>query len=227
MAASHKAQVAGVLRWLGSAILNISRKDRVQALLSRGEVLEEKMNDLYNSYRALYALGLESEVMDRICADVDQAEDLADQIRQAVGQIKSTVQPVGDLQFKETLFTSGGIIGRLPKLDLPHFGGDLSQWVAFINLFDSLVHNRCDLTPAQKLAYMLASLTGEAKGLVQHLELIDNNYSIARDLLMRRYQNIRRLADNHVAITADITIRAILELKDDFKIGIGEIEKSY
>lgn len=199
MASSHKAQIASVLRWLGSAVLNISRKDRVQALLARSETLVDKMNDLYKSYQALLQLDLESEVLDKISADVDQAEDLADQIREAVGTIRSSAPVSDEFNSKETLCLKPGIIGRLPKLDLPHFDGNLCQWVAFINLFDSLVHSRQDLTSGQKLAYLLASLTGEAKGLVQHLELIDNNYDIARQLLMRRYQNVRRLADNHVA----------------------------
>ncbi|XP_045489864.1 uncharacterized protein LOC123690513 [Pieris rapae] len=163
------------------------------------------MKDLYKSYQALLELGLEPEVMDKVCADMDQAEDLADQIREAVGIIKlNSATQSNNLQSKDSLTFSSGIIGRLPKLDLPHFSGDLSQWVAFIHLFDSLVHSRGDLTSAQKLAYLLASLTGEAKGLVQHLALVDNNYDIARDLLMRRYQNIRRLADSHVNVILNL-----------------------
>ncbi|KAF9418810.1 hypothetical protein HW555_004477 [Spodoptera exigua] len=198
----YTARIASVLRWLGSAVLNISRQDRVQALLSRYDSLESKLTELYDAHQAILELGLESEVMDKINADIDQADDLADQIRQAVGTLK--MSSLGERPPKVEEGASPAIISRLPKLDLPHFGGDLCQWVAYNNLYESLVHSRRDLTPAQKLAYLLASLTGEAKGLVQHLDLVDGNYEIARDLLMRRYQNVRRLADSHVSAILDL-----------------------
>ncbi|CAH4032196.1 unnamed protein product [Pieris brassicae] len=41
------------------------------------------MKDLYKSYQVLLDLGLEPEVIDKVCAAMDQAEDLADQIREA------------------------------------------------------------------------------------------------------------------------------------------------
>ncbi|KAF9422451.1 hypothetical protein HW555_001849 [Spodoptera exigua] len=198
----YTARIASVLRWLGSAVLNISRQDRVQALLSRYDSLESKLTELYDAHQAILELGLESEVMDKINADIDQADDLADQIRQAVGTLKMSSLDERPPKVEEG--ASPALISRLPKLDLPHFGGDLSQWVAYNNLYESLVHSRRDLTPAQKLAYLLASLTGEAKGLVQHLDLVDGNYEIARDLLMRRYQNVRRLADSHVSAILDL-----------------------
>ncbi|KAH9641521.1 hypothetical protein HF086_017857 [Spodoptera exigua] len=198
----YTARIASVLRWLGSAVLNISRQDRVQALLSRYDSLEMKLTELYDAHQAILELGLESEVMDKINADIDQADDLADQIRQAVGTLK--MSSLGERPPKVEEGASPALISRLPKLDLPHFGGDLCQWVAYNNLYESLVHSRRDLTPAQKLAYLLASLTGEAKGLVQHLDLVDGNYEIARDLLMRRYQNVRRLADSHVSAILDL-----------------------
>ncbi|KAH9628640.1 hypothetical protein HF086_007845 [Spodoptera exigua] len=198
----YTARIASVLRWLGSAVLNISRQDRVQALLSRYDSLESKLTELYDAHQAILELGLESEVMDKINADIDQADDLADQIRQAVGTLKMSSLDERPPKVEEG--ASPALISRLPKLDLPHFGGDLCQWVAYNNLYESLVHSRRDLTPAQKLAYLLASLTGEAKGLVQHLDLVDGNYEIARDLLMRRYQNVRRLADSHVSAILDL-----------------------
>lgn len=196
MTSKYTSRIASVLRWLGSAVLNIGRKDRVQALLSRYESLDKQLSDLYDAHRALLEMSLETEVMDKINADVDQADDLADQIRQAVGDLKAPQG--GDTKQSDGSY-SQALFSKLPQLDLPHFDGDLSQWVAYINLYESLVHSRRDFTPAQKLAYLMASLTGEPKGLVQHLDIVDANYEIARNLLYRRYQNVRLLADNHVS----------------------------
>ncbi|XP_045541490.1 uncharacterized protein LOC123722990 [Papilio machaon] len=197
MAGKYTARITGVLRWLGSAVLNISRPDREQALMARYQVLDDQMADLYAAYRGILELGLEADAMAKINADIDQADDLADKIIQAVGCLKGS--SAADARVTAESEASSALMSRLPLLDLPQFNGDLEQWVAFNKLFESIVHSRRDLTPAQKLAYLLASLTGEAKGLVQHLGLVDGNYDIARDLLNRRYQNVRRLADSHVA----------------------------
>ncbi|XP_013181504.1 PREDICTED: uncharacterized protein LOC106127801, partial [Papilio xuthus] len=197
MASKYTARIGGVLRWLGSAVLNISRPDRARALMARYQVLDDQMADLYAAYRAVLELGLEADAINKINADIDQADDLADQIVQAVECLRGS--STADARVTAESEASPALMSRLPLLDLPRFNGDLDQWVAFSNLFESIVHGRTDLTPAQKLAYLLASLTGEAKGLVQHLGLVDGNYEIARDLLSRRYQNVRRIADSHVA----------------------------
>lgn len=93
---------------------------------------------------------------------------------------------------------SDGLLSRLPTLQLPSFAGAMDEWVGFINLFDSLVDARSDLSGAQKLAYLMSCLSGEARGLVQHLRISDEGYQISRELLIKRYQNTRRLADVHV-----------------------------
>ncbi|XP_045541393.1 uncharacterized protein LOC123722867 [Papilio machaon] len=172
MAGKYTARISGVLRWLGSAVLNISRPDRAQALMARYQVLDDQMADLYAAYRGILELGLEADAMAKINADIDQADDLADQIIQAVGCLKGS--SAADARVTAESEASPALMSRLPLLDLPQFNGDLDQWVAFNNLFESIVHKRRDLTPAQKLAYLLASLTGEAKGLVQHLGLVDD-----------------------------------------------------
>ncbi|KPJ00948.1 hypothetical protein RR46_00884 [Papilio xuthus] len=84
MAGKYTARIGGVLRWLGSAVLNISRPDRAQALMARYQVLDDQMADLYEAYRAVLELGLEADAINKINADIDQADDLADQIVQAV-----------------------------------------------------------------------------------------------------------------------------------------------
>ncbi|XP_045542766.1 uncharacterized protein LOC123723614 [Papilio machaon] len=172
MAGKYTARITGVLRWLASAVLNISRPDRAQALMARYQVLDDQMADLYAAYRGILELGLEADAMAKINADIDQADDLADQIIQAVGSLKES--SAADARVTAESEASPALMSRLPLLDLPQFNGDLEQWVAFNNLFESIVHSRRDLTPAQKLAYLLASSTGEAKGLVQHLGLVDD-----------------------------------------------------
>jgi hypothetical protein len=41
---------------------------------------------------------------------------------------------------------------RLPRLDVPHFDGNLLEWVTFRDMFTSMVGNSSSLSPGQKLS---------------------------------------------------------------------------
>ncbi|KAA5570751.1 DUF1759 domain-containing protein [Acinetobacter baumannii] len=68
-----------------------------------------------------------------------------------------------------------------------------------MNLFDSLVHGRSDLTASYKMAQLRGALRGEPGELVAHLPITNDNYAVARQILFDRYQNQRRLVDTQLA----------------------------
>lgn len=198
--------VSATLRWFTSAVALVDRPDREQALLERYEDLPARLQALEQHAAALHLVlvdppsekEFDKEGVEQSLRDVDQAYEMADTLSQRVREIKAaqrgeSVVPQGVKKTPATL------LGRLPTLDLPTFEGDLSTWMGFLNLFDSLVHSREDLSPSQKLAYLRSALRGEASALVQHLIINDENYEVARALLTSRYQNVRLLADTHVA----------------------------
>ena len=84
---------------------------------------------------------------------------------------------------------------RLPRIELPKFTGDIKDWQAFHTAFASLVDTDESLTNADKLSYLLTCVKGEARSLISHLRQTDDAYPAARDILSRRYENPRMLAD--------------------------------
>ncbi|XP_071653979.1 uncharacterized protein [Temnothorax longispinosus] len=87
---------------------------------------------------------------------------------------------------------------RLPKISLPEFSGDLALWPSFIALFNVSIHENRSISSMEKYQYLVASLKGEALNVVKNLPLSADNYAIAYDALISRYQNKRNLADYHV-----------------------------
>ncbi|XP_071577995.1 uncharacterized protein [Temnothorax nylanderi] len=87
---------------------------------------------------------------------------------------------------------------KLPKIPLPQFTGDLALWPSFIALLNASIHENRDLSFMEKYQYLVASLKGEALNVVKNLPLSADNYTIAYDSLVSRYQNKRDLADYHV-----------------------------
>lgn len=56
------------------------------------------------------------------------------------------------------------------------------------------------LSDSVKLHYLFSCLSGEALGMVSHLKITNENFSVALDILTRRYENRRVLIDRFVDI---------------------------
>lgn len=88
-----------------------------------------------------------------------------------------------------------GTGAKLPKINIPIFdGGDVKLWQAFYDLYNSIIHNNNTITNIEKFHYLITSLKGDALNIVKTIPMTENNYSIAYDALINRYQNKRYLA---------------------------------
>lgn len=86
---------------------------------------------------------------------------------------------------------------KLPKIELPKFSGNYSEWPGYHDLFRSLVHNS-RLSNVEKLHYLQSSLCGEALKLVGHFQKTDANYEAAWSALIGRYDNKRVLVNTYL-----------------------------
>ena len=78
---------------------------------------------------------------------------------------------------------------RLPKINIPSFGGDRTHWKSFADYFTSTIHKNARLSNVQKFHYLRSALIkgSEAEGLIQHVAITDNNYAEAWNKLSARY----------------------------------------
>ena len=74
----------------------------------------------------------------------------------------------------------------LPVLPLPKFGGNSFEWRSFYDQFRALVGDQ-DLPAVRKLNYLLSCLSGTAKDAVRGLPVLAVNYSVALDILKKRF----------------------------------------
>lgn len=96
---------------------------------------------------------------------------------------------------QDTSNVSRGFKIKLPVLTIPSFAGDIRKWKTFYNSFLSLVDENPELSTIDKFRYLRNSLELEAKGLVNHLDVVDQNYAIALKLLKDRYDHKRILVN--------------------------------
>ncbi|CAK1594827.1 unnamed protein product [Parnassius mnemosyne] len=188
---SHKLPIRCLraeLRWAASAHALIGRPDSVYNLKKRLEKVDARRAAV-EAYAGLEDSNVEKGVLDSCRADYEQFLLLTDDLIEAGAKDAEEAREArlsGRPESPRKQPTQPELLGRLPTLDLPRFSGVLSEWLTFVGLFGSLVDARRDLTPSQKMGYLLASLEGEGLDVVGHLKLSDNAYQNARDLLARR-----------------------------------------
>jgi len=86
---------------------------------------------------------------------------------------------------------------KLPTITLLIFDGETCNWLQFRDTFEALIVNDRALSSAQKLHYLIASLKHEAKDLISNLQITNENFLVAWQLVTQRYNNKRLIAMMH------------------------------
>ena len=76
---------------------------------------------------------------------------------------------------------------KLPTTALPNFEGDTCSWLHYRDTFEALVVNNTSLSNVQKFYYLIASLKNEAKDLISNLQITNENFLFAWQLVAQRY----------------------------------------
>ncbi|UYV68924.1 hypothetical protein LAZ67_6001679 [Cordylochernes scorpioides] len=114
----------------------------------------------------------------------------------AVKEIDSMLVSINRLLdgIKQDKSTSEEFSIKLLKFQLPLFSGNFSEWLGFKEIFIKVIDQNRALANSQKLQYLVSALRGDAARLVRAFGISDENYSIAWQTLIHRYDNKRELA---------------------------------
>lgn len=86
---------------------------------------------------------------------------------------------------------------KLSIIKLPTFSGIIEDWKRCADTFKTLIHDS-DLSNVQKHQYLIGSLISPAAKTIESIEISDQNYTIAWELLKKRYENERVIRKRHV-----------------------------
>ena len=87
---------------------------------------------------------------------------------------------------------------KLPPQPTPTFSGALGDWTSYWDQFQALVGTNPALSPAQKMGFLKASLSGEPHELLKSLKITNENYSTATKMLCERYDDSRIALREHL-----------------------------
>ena len=133
----------------------------------------------------------EEEVMQGI----EEADKFMQEIYDKLVKIDSCLATVPASKEPASGSSSYSTQARLPKLNLPKFAGDITEWVTFWDLYQAAVHNNDQISEIEKFTYLQ---TKEAKDTIAGLALTAANYSEAIALLESRFGNKERIISKHM-----------------------------
>ena len=97
---------------------------------------------------------------------------------------------------------------RLPKISLPHFGGEVKNWLPFWDQFKVLIHET-ELPAVTKFTYLTSVLKNEARSSISNLALTDANYTTAINILQERYGRKEAIIACHIDSLLNVKFHVI------------------
>ncbi|RMX54188.1 hypothetical protein pdam_00012153, partial [Pocillopora damicornis] len=94
--------------------------------------------------------------------------------------------------------TTNASTSKLPKLTLPKFRGEVTQFKPFWDTFESAVHSNPNLSKIAKFNYLVAQLEGAASRAIAGLPITEDNYQAAVDILMKRFGKPQQIIASHM-----------------------------
>ncbi|XP_017461913.1 PREDICTED: uncharacterized protein LOC108355259, partial [Rhagoletis zephyria] len=126
---------------------------------------------------------------------------LRSRIRHEIGKRQSQLPPCSTLRHDQT--SEGQTIimqsrPRLPELKLPVFSGNYTEYTSFFSMFSTIIGRDPDLTDVERLQHLRSSLKGAALDTIRSLEISSANYTVALELLEKRFNNKRLIFQAHI-----------------------------
>lgn len=120
---------------------------------------------------------------------------------------------------------------KLPEVTLPKFSGLVSEWIHFRDTFKSLIDSNPQLSPIDKLSYLVGSLSNDAKKVIESVEHTAANYQVAWNILERRFDNKKLVVKTYIDALFAIDpmkrecYESLMHLVDDFERNLCMIDK--
>jgi hypothetical protein len=87
---------------------------------------------------------------------------------------------------------------KLPKLELPKYGGKVTEWNSFWELYDSAIHSNPTISKVNKFNYLQSLLEGQAARAIKGLTLTNANYDAAIIILRERFGKTQQTIAAHM-----------------------------
>ncbi|XP_015122310.1 uncharacterized protein LOC107044790 [Diachasma alloeum] len=129
------------------------------------------------------------------------ADELKNIINQRSAQSTSSARPNNSHDSEDRLHST---TAKLPELTLSKFDGSFEKFRSFCDEFKAAIHDNRKIQKVTKFQYFKSCLTGEAHDPIKDLDITEENYDIAWNLVEQNYNNPRLILRRHCTILLDM-----------------------
>ena len=166
--------------------------DKLQEFEAVQRSIEEQLIDSDAAYQA--ELEATQLFRDEVCVVRDEAAEILIRLHEKT----SARSAVEDSRAAETTYYGPRTLQvKLPKLELPHFSGKITEFQCFWDNFEAHV-DQSDLPVISKFSYLSSLLEGEAKRVICGLAITSANYPIAVEMIKQRFGDEERIISAHI-----------------------------
>lgn len=174
-------------------LTSISPSTSIFVIEARFETVNGIRNDFEAAQKELERLD-PSETAEPPVDQLTEREEFENRFIQVKARFQQLLRENPDSSFNPT--HNGTVIdigSDLPKFDIPDFNGGYDEYTTFMDIFDTLVHKSTfrSMTNVRKLGYLKGACKGRAYDVIKHLQLTNENYDVAREMLRSRFSNPR------------------------------------
>ena len=86
-------------------------------------------------------------------------------------------------------------MSHLLRISLPTFDRSFDKWESFCDKFKSMIYDDQNLTNFEHMHYLCSCVKEDASNALDHFAVINDNFTIAWNILVSRYDNKCRYYD--------------------------------
>ena len=183
-----KSTITRVTNWVKD---NEDIETNLYTFIAKEELLRSaftKYSDLQDEIESILASEnkSDSDKEDSSIIESNYCNSVA-KIKECIARLSSvnSVNSVSNVQPQPVMTTQV----KLPEVQIKPFRGDLLEYKSFIQLFEAVIINNHTLSDVQKFMYLKSFLRDEPLKLIDNLQVINQNFETALNILADRYNN--------------------------------------
>ena len=178
-----RQRITKVVNAISSELPNISQYDRLQNI-DKLQAFKKELDDLNKSIFPLY---IKSQIPEEsVDSEILTEQDHDDKILQTITALKSNPN-LGQQTFQSPISDGTKNNLTLPKVPLPQFSNsETDDLQKFFRSFEFII-SKHNLTSYEKFIYLRNQITGSPRALIDSIDVQQQSYEIAKDLLIQAF----------------------------------------
>ena len=197
----HKAYLNKTVGIVNALLREIQPNQALLLLKQNKAILEERLKTItVIDDQVLELIDDEEEIL----REIDEAGSFSENVHKILIEIEDKLQSLevsqnGNAPGNASSPQGGAsCFAKLPKLQLRKFYGKLHKWQEFWDSFCASVDNNSNLNDAMKLEYLKCQCEGAAYQAIAGLELTNDNYEVAVNVLKQRFGQRQDILNAHM-----------------------------